>query len=79
MGDGYTVKGRKFSTVHNAAFVGPVAASALFSSDDNFRQVLWKDLVHLWGGGYYANHLRHLALLFVSGLMPNPLEMNKVR
>lgn len=79
IGDGYTVRGKKFSTVHNAAFVGPVAASSLFSSDDDFRQVLWKDLVHLWGGGYYANHLRHLALLFVSGLLPNPLEINSQR
>lgn len=75
IGDGYTVGGKKFSTVHNAAFVGPVAASSLFSDDDKFRQLLWKELVHLWGGGYYANHLRHLTLLFVSGLMPNPLNL----
>src|SRR5664279_239740 len=75
IGDGYTVRGKKFSTVHSAAFLGPVAASALFSQDDNFRQLLWKELVRLWGGGYYANHLRHLALLFGSGLMPNPLDI----
>jgi len=75
IGDGYTIGGRKFSSVHNSAFVGPVAASALFSDNEIYRQLLWKDLVHLWGGGYYPNHLRHLALLFVTGLMPNPLTL----
>ena len=79
IGDGYTVRGKKFSTVHNAAFVGPVAASALFPEDDNFRRLLWKELVRLWGGGYYANHLRHLALLFVSGLMPSPLDITPMQ
>ncbi len=75
IGDGYTISGKKFSTVHNAAFLGPVAASSMFSENETYRQLLWKDLVHLWGGGYYANHLRHLTLLFVSGLMPNPLTL----
>ena len=75
IGDGYTIAGREFSNVHNAAFVGPIAASSLFSDNQNYRTLLWKDLVHLWGGGYYANHLRHLTLLFVSGLMPNPLDL----
>ena len=75
IGDGYTIYGKKFATVHNAAFVGPVAASSMFSDNENYRQILWKELVRLWGGGYYANHLRHLSLLFVSGLMPNPLTL----
>jgi len=72
IGDGYTISGKKLGSVHNAAFVGPVAASAMFADNENYRQLLWKEVVHLWGGGYYANHLRHLTLLFVSGLMPNP-------
>jgi endo-1,4-beta-D-glucanase Y len=74
IGDGYKLDGTKFSSVHSAAFVGPVAASSLFSEDAAFRATLWKDLVKLWGGGYYSNHLRHLSLLFVTGLFPNPLE-----
>ncbi|MGC4068150.1 MAG: glycosyl hydrolase family 8 [Polyangiaceae bacterium] len=74
IGDGYKLNGTKFSSVHAAAFVGPVAASSLFSEDEAFRATLWKDLVKLWGGGYYSNHLRHLSLLFVTGLFPNPLE-----
>jgi endo-1,4-beta-D-glucanase Y len=77
IGDGYKLDGTKFSSVHSAAFVGPVAASSLFSDDEAFRTTLWKDLVKLWGGGYYSNHLRHLSLLFVTGLFPNPLEFER--
>jgi len=75
IGDGYKLSGEKFSTVHAAAFVGPVAAASLFSNNDDFRKTLWTDLLKRWGGGYYSNHLRHLSILFVTGLFPNPLEM----
>jgi endo-1,4-beta-D-glucanase Y len=76
IGDGYKLSGEKFSSIHAAAFVGPVAASSLFSSDEVFRKTLWADLVKRWGDGYYSNHLRHLSILFVTGLFPNPLEMD---
>jgi endo-1,4-beta-D-glucanase Y len=76
IGDGYKLDGTKFSSVHSAAFVGPIAASSLMSNDEAFRQTLYKDLVKRWGDGYYANHLRHLSLLFVTGLFPNPLEVS---
>ncbi len=74
IGDGYKLDGEKFSSVHQAAFVGPLAASAMFSDNAKYREDIWKELVKLWGGGYYSNHLRHLTLLFVTGLSPNPLE-----
>jgi endo-1,4-beta-D-glucanase Y len=75
IGDGYKLNGTKFSSIHAAAFVGPVAASSLISDDATFRKTLWTDLVKRWGDGYYSNHLRHLSILFVTGLFPNPLEM----
>ena len=79
IGDGYKLNGTKFSTIHAAAFVGPVAASSLFSDNEAFRKTLWTDLVKRWGDGYYSNHLRHLSILFVTGLFPNPLEMTLKR
>ncbi len=75
--DGYTLDGAPTSDglYHNASFVAPAAAGAVVSTDSQYRTSMWDETVRLRDEGYYHDSLRLLSLLFMSGNMPNPLEL----
>lgn len=70
--------------LNEVAFVGPLTASALTSTDASYRAAMWNRTVSLgstpmWNGtlqdtSYYAAELRLLSMLLASGNMEDPLS-----
>jgi endo-1,4-beta-D-glucanase Y len=74
--DGYHLDGRVIGQRHNSAFVAPAASGAIVSPDAALRAAMWDETVRRPRlDNYYSDTLRVLGLLFMSGNMPNPLEI----
>ncbi len=78
--DGYTLDGAPTADglYHNASFVAPAAAGAVVlkvPEYTEYRTSMWDETVRLRDDRYYHDSLRLLSLLFMSGNMPNPLEI----
>lgn len=71
--DGYKVDGSLIGQYHNASFVGPAGAGSLVSGDAAYQRSLWDETVRLTSTNYYHSSLRLLAMLLMSGNMPNPI------
>ena len=73
--DGYTLSGSLIGQWHNSAFVAMAASGAIASTDAAYKNAMWNETVaQSPSQGYYHDTLRLLALLFMSGHMPNPLD-----
>lgn len=73
--DGYTLDGHLIRQWHNSAFVAMAASGAIVSTDTSYKNAMWNETVaQSPNQGYYHDTLRLLALLFMSGHMPNPLD-----
>lgn len=73
--DGYTLGGQLTGQWHNSAFVAMAACGAIASGDAAYRNAMWNETASQSPSqGYYHDTLRLLALLFLSGHMPNPLD-----
>ncbi len=68
---GYDESGKPVGIVHEASFVGAAAIASIVSQNQNYRSEIFSELTRLRRGGYYNDSLRALALLLLSGKMPN--------
>lgn len=73
--DGYRLDGTLIGSWHNASFVAPAASGAIISPDSAYKQAMWNETVQFPFVDYYADSLKVLSILLMSGYMANPLEM----
>ncbi len=76
---GYELGGTVTEPWHSVAFVGPLTAAALVSSDGTYKTDMWKHTVELRTTDYYSAELRLLGMLLASGNMEDPLAGQRRR
>lgn len=76
---GYELNGTVAEPWHSVAFVGPLTAAALVSTDGTYRTAMWNHTVELRDTSYYAAELRLLGMLLASGNMEDPLAGQRRR
>jgi len=77
--DGYRLDGTPVGSNHVSAFIAPVTAGAIVSTDIVYRTALWEEAIRVVDHSYYNDSLRLLSLLFSGGEMPNPLTLDDNR